>query len=444
MTTGSVAVAGGGLAGLAAAVTLAEAGRTVELFESRRHLGGRATSFHDARLDTLVDHCQHVAMGCCTHLLDFCRRTRLADAWQPQPRLHFLGPDGTQHDFQASRWLPVPLHLLPGLLALGYLSLRERLVIGRTILRLASGSSQDDPNTQETIGQWLRRQKVPQRAIEQFFSVVLTSALGETVDRASLAAARQVFAQGFLMSRGAHQLILPKAPLRELFDHRLSGWLAEHGVTVHRAARVRRIEGDGDRVDTIVLADGSRRRFERIIVAAPWRQVRGLFSPEVLSERLPELAGVDHIEASPITAVHLWFDRPALPLPHAVLVGRLGHWVLPSSHGWSNARLVVPGRHQCLAGTAATGSGRTSADDSRRTRRDLAGSPTSPTGPLAGRNGAGGGFLRSAGLGRLPSGAAIVAGKPVLCRRLDGHRLARHDGRRRPQRPTRRRGGFGR
>jgi uncharacterized protein with NAD-binding domain and iron-sulfur cluster len=42
------------------------------------------------------------------------------------------------------------------------------------------------------------------------------------------------------------------------------------------------------------------------------------------------VTGIDQferIEGAPITGVHLWFDRPITPLPHAVLVGTLAQWV---------------------------------------------------------------------------------------------------------------------
>ncbi len=107
----SVAVVGGGLAGAAAAVALAEAGCRVELFEARRRLGGRAGSFVDPATGELVDNCQHVSMGCCTNLADFCRRTGTADLFRRHRRLHFIGPDNRVYDFAPTAWLPAPLHL---------------------------------------------------------------------------------------------------------------------------------------------------------------------------------------------------------------------------------------------------------------------------------------------------------------------------------------------
>jgi len=81
-------------------------------------------------------------------------------------------------------------------------------------------------------------------AITRFWSPIVISALSETVDRASLAAARKVFADGMAASRTAADLLVPQAPLVELFDTRLGSWLRAHRVKVHRATHVRHIEGD--------------------------------------------------------------------------------------------------------------------------------------------------------------------------------------------------------
>ncbi len=320
-----VAVVGGGLAGLAAAVALSDRGLHVELFEQGKRLGGRAGSFRDPRTGQLVDHCQHVAMGCCTNLADFCRRTDVADCFRRTRRLHFFGPDGTRCDFAARGWLPAPLHLLPGLLQLKYLSWGERLGIVRTMCHLAREPVRG-PEDPETIGAWLRRHGQSQRTIDRFWSVVLVSALSETVDRAALTAARKVFVDGFLASRRAYELEVPQIPLGELFAGRVATWLAKHNVAIRLGTRVLQIEGDARRATAVVLPDGTRQAFDLFVAAVPWRRVRSLFTGAMLAA-MPALEQLQHIPPAAITAVHLWFDRPIMPLPHAVLVGRLSQWV---------------------------------------------------------------------------------------------------------------------
>ena len=330
----NVAVVGGGLAGLAAAVALCERGFRVELFEAGRRLGGRAGSFRDGLSGELVDSCQHVAMGCCTNLADFLRRTGTSDCFRRRRQLHFVGPDGRHYRVAAAPGLPAPLHLVPGLMQLGYLGFIDRLRILRTLGRLAklpSGGEQDDSAScgqtdSATVGPWLSRQGESDRALRRFWSVVLVSALGETLDRASLNAARKVFVDGFLASRRAYELEVPRVPLAEIFDRRVGDWLCAQGVTIHRGVRVAKIDGDGDRARAVVLPDGSRRPFDGFVAAVPWRAVRALLGPAVLPA-LPALAHVERIEPAPITAVHLWLDRPIRAPAEAVLVGRTSQWV---------------------------------------------------------------------------------------------------------------------
>ena len=97
---------GGGLAGLASAVALSEAGVEVQLFEKRPHLGGRATSYllPDG---TEVDNCQHVTLGCCTNLADFYRRVGASGKIRFYDRLYFVDHDGRRSTIEASK-LPPP------------------------------------------------------------------------------------------------------------------------------------------------------------------------------------------------------------------------------------------------------------------------------------------------------------------------------------------------
>lgn len=339
-----VAVVGGGLAGLAAAAGLCGRGFDVELFEARRQLGGRAGSFWDPTAERRVDFCRHVAMGCCTNLADFCRRTGVAERFERHRRLHFFGPSGLRYDVAAFGWLPAPLHLAPGLMRLGFLSLGQRWRILRAIVRLAR-EPVDDNRDPETAGHWLRRHGQSDRAIERFWSVVLESALGDTLDRVSLTAARKVFVDGFLGAWRAYELLVPRAPLVEIFDRPMAEWLAARGVKVHVGAPVDRVDGDAARARAVVRTGGTRREFDYFIIAVPWRKVRSLFPPAML-DALPGLADVDKLEAAPITAVHLWLDHPITELAHAVLVGRRAQWVF--NHGEGYHEVVISASHELV------------------------------------------------------------------------------------------------
>jgi squalene-associated FAD-dependent desaturase len=324
-STPHVAIVGGGLAGLAAAVVLVQRGCHVELFEARRRLGGRAGSYVDRAGGEQIDHCQHVAMGCCTNYLDFCHQTGIADLFERHEKLHFFGPDSRRSDFHPSRWLPAPLHLAGPLLGLKFLTPADKLGIARSMLRLMRTTPTDAPGG-PSVYEWLQQDGQNATAIERFWQVVLVSALGESLDRASLAAARKVFLDGFLAHRDACHVIIPRVSLGELYDVRVAEWLRTRGVVIHIETAVTTVIGIADRVSGIRLADDSERQFDFVILAVPWQRVSELLSPELCNvidphERFASLTG------SPITGVHLWFDRQLTDLPHAVLVGRLAQWI---------------------------------------------------------------------------------------------------------------------
>jgi squalene-associated FAD-dependent desaturase len=316
-----VAIVGGGLAGMAAAVALLQRGVQVELFESRRMLGGRATSFRDPASGELVDHCQHVSMGCCTNVADFCRRTGIESLFRRQRRLHFIGPGGRQCDFEGARWLPAPLHLGPALWGLKYFSIAEQMSVARTLLKLAGTTSADE----RTVGQWLREQRQSERLIELFWAPVLVSALGESLDRASLGYARQVFVTGFMAAQEAYELVIPTVPLGELYGERLQAWFIENRVRLHLSTPVAKVMGDKLAAEGIQLADERALPFDFVIVATTWRRAAELL-PQAMRDELG-CKRWSEIDSAPISGVHLWFDRPITPLEHAVLVGRLSQWL---------------------------------------------------------------------------------------------------------------------
>ena len=328
-----VIVIGGGLAGLAASVALAQAGATVTLLESRPRLGGRASSFEDSATGELIDNCQHVAMGCCTNFRHFCRVTGIEDSFRCERELFFVEPPTlTPHirprvcRFSAMP-LPAPLHLAAAFMRLSYLTWREKLALGRGLKVLARERS--DSAWQTNFADWLTQQRQPVNVIERFWWVVLVSALSESLDRVSVAAARKVFFDGFLANRHGWEVWLPTVPLDELYSGQLTRWLSSHGVEVRLKTGVERLVLDNDRVAAVELRSGERLSAQQFVLAVPQHRVRSLLPDEWQNK--PPFDRVEQLETAPIASVHLWFDRPLTTLPHAVLVGRLSQWVFNRS-----------------------------------------------------------------------------------------------------------------
>ena len=318
-----VAIVGGGLAGLAAAASLVDRGVRITLIESRPRLGGRASSFQDPATGEMVDNCQHVSMVCCTNLADFCEKVGIADLFRRVPDVRFLSPEGKLSTLAAGR-LPAPLHLAGSFLRANYLTWTERLRVAFGVACLANPKG-DRPG--ESFESWLRRHGQTTRTIERYWGTVLISALNERLDRMDVGHARKVFLDGFLRTHDGYQMEIPLAPLGEIYGTRLERWLAEQGVEVRLTTGVKTVEVDDDgHLVGLRLRSGEAIDADFVVLAAPFDRVAGFLPPSVL-DRIPTLNGLGEIRSSPITGVHLWFDRPICPYEHVVTVGRLVQWV---------------------------------------------------------------------------------------------------------------------
>jgi squalene-associated FAD-dependent desaturase len=361
-----VAVVGGGLAGLACAAALAGRGLNIELFEARKKLGGRAGSYVDRPTGETIDHCQHVAMGCCTNYIDFCCRTGITDLFTWQRTLHFFGPDGRRSDFSPSRWLPAPLHLMQPLWSFHFLSLNEKLSIAKCMLALI-GSPRNDRADSPTVLEWLKRQRQSQQVIERFWKVILVSALAESLEHASLAAARKIFVDGFLAHRDAAAVLVPAVSLDELYQERVRQCLLEKEVEIHVATAIEGLVGDDIRVTGLQMPLGQMREFDCVVLAVPWTRIGKLVGESIL-KRIDLNDFLLQIRGSPISSVHLWFDRPIMNLPHAIFVERLSQWVFSRKLGRPSGEFY----HQVVISASHDLSGRDKESITREVCADIA------------------------------------------------------------------------
>jgi squalene-associated FAD-dependent desaturase len=327
-----VAIIGAGLAGLAAATELASRGFAVTLLEARQRLGGRAGSFTDAASGQTIDACQHVSMGCCTNFTHFCRSAGIAHLLQRQTALWFMTPDRRISRLRAGA-LPAPLHLAESFLRLHYLSPTDKLRIGWGLHCLRRTAPDDDTPFLD----WLTRHRQTPRTLARFWAVVLTSALNESIERIGLRYARKVFIEGFLAHRRGFEVELPRVPLGRLYGEELQAWLARHGVGLRMGCGVRRLHLREGRLDGIELRSGERMQADWYISAVTFDRLLDLLPEEVVTAET-YFADLRRLETSPITSVHVWYDRPILRLPHVVLIDCLGQWIFARGE-------VAPGEH---------------------------------------------------------------------------------------------------
>jgi squalene-associated FAD-dependent desaturase len=316
-----VAVVGGGLAGMSAAVALAVSGYRVTLIEKRAALGGRAGSQLDPATGEWIDNCQHILMPCCTNLLDFYRRIGVRDRIRFYSRIPFIDLQGRVSHLKSSP-LPAPLHSLPSLLTVPFLGPREKFGAVRGLLSLWR-LYWSHTVTGATAAEWLDRSGQSRRAVEMLWQPLLVSALNDTLDHVSASFAAKVVVEAFLSNSRGWWLGIPTVPLGVLYGEGVARALESRGGALLLRTELRKVEMSGGRASALILAGGSRIEADDFLLAVPW------FSAPQFVPVLPGPGARGthpELESTPITGIHLWFGQPVTELDFAVLPGREVHW----------------------------------------------------------------------------------------------------------------------
>src|SRR5579863_3534213 len=325
----TVAVAGGGLAGLAPACALSELGFRVTLFEKRPFLGGRASSYEHPGTGEVVDNCQHVLFRLRTNLIEFYERIGVADQIRWFDQMNFIEPGGRVTVMKSS-FLPAPLHTAPSFLRFPFLNAADKLANTRALVPLTLSKQ---PDTGQSFQQWLDRHGQTKNAIARFWHPILISALSEELDRISVSAAAQVVRES-MKAPPARHMGVPMLPLTELYNA-AGDYIRAHGGEVRLRTSLAYITPSESRVTVRARTRVDYREsqvadvFDYFISALPFDALDQVLVDTAGSAPLREQ--ISHFENSPITGIHLWFDRQISDLDHAVLLDRTIQWMFHKS-----------------------------------------------------------------------------------------------------------------
>ncbi|WHM35516.1 hydroxysqualene dehydroxylase HpnE [Streptomyces sp. BPTC-684] len=336
-------VVGGGLAGITAALELADAGLGVTLIEGRPRLGGLAFSFRRGELT--VDNGQHVYLRCCTAygwFLDRVGGTHLAPLQDrlDVPVLDVAHPGGPRLGRLRRSALPVPLHLARSLATYPHLSLAERASVGRAALALKRLDPADPALDGVDFATWLGRHGQSARTVEALWDLVGVATLNATAPYASLGLAAMVFKTGLLSEPGAADIGWAHVPLGELHDTLARKALASAGVRVEtrtKADSLSRTESGAWRVE----AGGETLDAEVVVLAVPQREAHDLLPQGALDDPGKLL----DIGTAPILNLHVVYDRKVLRQPFFAALGSPVQWVFDRTE--SSGLADSPGGQGC-------------------------------------------------------------------------------------------------
>ena len=337
----TVAIAGGGLAGLAAACALSDKGFRVTLFEKRPFLGGRASSWEHPGTGEVVDNCQHVLFRVCTNLLEFYDRIGVADQIRWYDQMTFIEPGGRTSVMKSSP-LPAPLHTTPSFLKFSFLSPTDKLSIARALVPLTLTDQRD---TGQSFQHWLDQHRQTKQAIERFWRPILISALSEELNLISVSAAAQVIRES-MKSPAAREMGVPTVPLTDLYN-KAGDYIRARNGELHFRQPIEGFTTDASRIQlqlrtreenlpkqgapplSLRSSQGQGGDFDFLILALPFDALDKVLPQCVESASLREQ--ISHFETAPITGIHLWFDRQISDLDHAVLLDRTIQWMFHKS-----------------------------------------------------------------------------------------------------------------
>jgi zeta-carotene desaturase len=236
--------------------------------------------------------------------------------------INFIEPGGRITKFAPSS-LPAPLHNVPAFIRSPLFSFRDKLAIARGLTVMLKGLPKD---SDEDFLSWLRGHGQTPQAIKRFWEPVLISALTEDLERISVRYATKVFRELFLLSADGGKMGVPTIPLSELYAAAVEYIRKRGGEVLLRTVVTGFTPAQGG---VTVASSAGETRFDFVVLAAPFQTAASLLPSDATAEELR--AKLAHFEPTPITGIHLWFDREVTPLPHAALMDRTIQWMYQKS-----------------------------------------------------------------------------------------------------------------
>jgi len=340
----NVAVIGGGYAGMAAAVTLAEQRIPVTVFEAAKTLGGRARRVEHR--DAMVDNGLHILIGAYRETL---RLMRLVGANPEQLLMRLPLTWQVHHRFilKAAR-LPAPLHLLVALATARGAPVAERLSAARFIWRMRRQGYVLPEDV--TVAALLDQHAQGWRLTRLLWHPLCISALNTPPDSASAQVFLNVLRDSLDASPESSDMLLPRADLSCLFPEPAAAYVAANGGAVRTAQRVTKVEQTSG--GFVVRSADSESLYSHVVCALPPFHV-GAFLIGISA--LAEVADcVERLAYQPIYSVYLRYPREVrLPAPMLGFESALLQWAfdrgtLSGQHGLIGAVISAQGPHQAL------------------------------------------------------------------------------------------------
>ena len=316
-----IAVIGGGISGLSAAVYLANSGLSVELFEAAPKLGGRAFSFIDENSGDTVDNGQHILMGCYKETLQFLKLINAFDNLYFQENLivNFINKEKGVLPLKSFSKL-YPFNLMLGILNYRALNIFERVKILKLFFKLIAVPTDSLDNI--TVIEWLKNENQSENALKSFWEILAIGSLNTNIEKASAKIFADILKHIFFRGNKSSTIILPETGLSELYCSKARDFISSHNGKVNISCKVASVEILRDKIVSLIINKKNITGFDYIISAVPFYSFQKLFNEDFLiqTEKLD-------FNYSPILNVHIWLKENPLTDRFYGLIGSPVQWI---------------------------------------------------------------------------------------------------------------------
>jgi len=311
-------VIGGGIAGLTSAVYLSKYGIKVELIESSNKLGGRAYSFKDEKIGSVIDNGQHILMGCYEETLKLFKTIGAEDnlIYQDKLSIPFLNRNAELFRLEATN-LFYPLNLLMGLLNYNLLKFEDKFSLIIFFIKLAFSNGNTLKNL--TVEQWLQKENQSVNLIKSFWEIVCAGTLNANIKKASAKLFASILKKIFLKGNFSATMLVPKYGLSDTYCNPVREYLLNKNVRINFSENVTNLEIENNNVKKIITIKRTIDDFDYVISSVPLSSLLKFYNDK-------ELEKIDFANSC-IVSIHVWLKENSLTEKFYGLVDSPVHWI---------------------------------------------------------------------------------------------------------------------
>jgi squalene-associated FAD-dependent desaturase len=317
-----IVVIGAGVAGISAAISLAEGGNEVVLIEGSMRLGGRACSFIDNTSGEVIDNGQHVMMGAYHNFLQIVDQLGTSSNlhWQNGLKVVYHEKGGKRFTLNAGM-LPGKLGMILGLITFKPLDIKSKICIISFFIKAYKNRLD---TSIKTISQLLTEENQTDNSITIFWTPLVLAVMNASLNNSSAGLFVEALNRAFFSGNRDNSIIISKEGLSELFNP-LPDWLEKHGCSLLKGVSVHNLIIENGNFVGVRLSNDSVIYADIVISCIPSKPLKKII-PEELSNH-PFFLHLDDFSYSTIISAYIWLDRPVMDDDFTALLGTKTHWL---------------------------------------------------------------------------------------------------------------------